>query len=231
MSDHAHGAPAPAPASSSTPAPVTPGASTPAWRLLATLALGGAFAGSLIAYVYQATLPAIQRYASLRTEGAVREVLGAPARLDTLYLIGDKLSRTPPAGVEIREVTKAYVGFDSAGVRIGVAVEAVEPGFVDEVRLMVGFDPATSALTGYAMLGQKETPGLGDKIEKDTAFVARFTGKVPPLKGTKNSTTDASTVQTITGATISSRAVIQIINHAVALWQPRLTALEKEGGK
>lgn len=224
MSDHEHAHAAP-------PAPVTAASGTPAWRLLATLAFGGALAGSLIAYVYQATLPAIQRYAGLKIEGAVREVLGAPARLDTLYLIGDKLSRTPPVGVDIRAVTKAFVGFNANGARIGVAVEAAEPGFADDVRLMIGFNPSTSALTGYAMLGQKETPGLGDKIEKDTAFVARFRGKVAPVKGTKNSTTDASMVQTITGATISSRAVIQIINHAVALWQPRLAAFEKEGGK
>ena len=224
MSDHehTHGAPAP---------PVTGASGTPTWRLLVTLTFGGALAGSLIAYVYQATLPAIQRYAGLKIEGAVREVLGAPTRMDTLFLVGDKLSRTPPAGADIRALTKAFVGFNASGARIGVAVEAGEPGFADEVRLMVGFDPATSALTGYAMLGQKETPGLGDKIEKDTVFVARFRGKVAPIKGTKNSTTDASTVQTITGATISSRAVIQIINHAVALWQPRLAALEKEGGK
>lgn len=219
--DHVHAVPLPAPA----------GSSVPAWRLVATLALGGALAGSLLAFVYQMTLPAIQRFASAKIEGAVREVLGAPARLDTLYLIGNKLSRTPPAGVEFREVSKAFVGFDDKGARIGVAVEAAEPGFVDEVRLMVGFNPATSALTGYAMLGQKETPGLGDKIERDTVFVAQFRGKVAPLKGTKNSTTNAGMVQTITGATISARAVIKIINNAVALWQPRLAAFDKEGGK
>ncbi len=203
--------------------------SVPASRLLMTLAFGGAFAGLLIAYVYEKTLPAIQKYADAKIEGAVNEVLGKPARLETLYLVGDKLSKTPPAGVELREVTKAYVGFDDKGARVGVAVEAAEPGFVDEVRLMVGFDPATSMLTGFSMLGQKETPGLGDKVEKDMTFVGAFRGKVAPLKGTKSTATDASTVQTLTGATISSRTVIQIINHAVALWQPRLQALEKEG--
>jgi len=205
--------------------------SVPASRLLMTLAFGGAFAGLLIAYVYEKTLPAIQKYADAKIEGAVNEVLGKPARLETLYLVGAKLSRTPPQGVELREVTKAYVGFDDKGARVGVAVEAAEPGFVDEVRLMVGFDPATSTLTGFSMLGQKETPGLGDKVEKDRTFVGAFRGKVAPLKGTKSAATDASAVQTITGATISSRTVIQIINHAVALWQPRLQAFEKEGAQ
>ena len=201
----------------------------PASRLLMTLAFGGAFAGLLIAFVYEKTLPAIQKYADAKIEGAVNDVLGKPARLETLYLVGDKLSRTPPQGVELRAVTKAYVGFDDKGARVGVAVEAAEPGFVDEVRLMVGFDPATSTLTGFSMLGQKETPGLGDKVEKDRRFVGAFRGKVAPLKGTKSAATDASTVQTITGATISSRTVIQIINHAVELWRPRLQAFDKEG--
>ncbi len=221
--------------SSDSVAPSAPAAApappaVPASRLLATLAFGGAFAGLLVATVYEKTLPAIQKYADSKIEGAVNEVLGKPARLETLYLIADKLSRTPPAGVELRAVTKAYVGFDDKGARVGVAVEAVEPGFADDVRLMVGFDPATSTLTGFSVLGQKETPGLGDKIEKDEAFRAGFRGKTAPIKGTKNATTDSRTVQTITGATISSRTVIQIINHAVALWQPRLQAFEKEGG-
>ena len=212
-----------------TPAAAAPRTSTPAWRLLTTLTLGGAFAGALVAYVYQKTLPAIERYADARIEGAVREVLAAPARLDTLYLIGDTLSRTPPPGVELREATRAFVGYNDRGARTGVAVEAAAPGFADEVRLMVGFDPATSTLTGYAVLGQKETPGLGDKIEKDTVFGGQFRGKVAPVTGTKRSITGTSMVQTVTGATISSRAVIQIINRAVALWKPRLAAFDRGG--
>ena len=216
---HAHGVPAALPT----------GKSTPAWRLLATLGIGGAFAGALVANVYERTLPAVRAAADARIQGAVQAVLGAPAGLDTLYLDGERLRHTPPAGKDLRDVTKVFVGLDADKKRIGVAVEAVAPGFADDVRLMVGFDPATSALTGFAVLGQKETPGLGDKIEKDTAFNARFIGKIAPLTGTKQSTTEASMVQTITGATISSRAVIEIINGAIATWQPRLAALAKEG--
>lgn len=206
-------------------------ASTPAWRLLATLALGGGSAGALLAYVYQSTLPAIERAADSRTVGAIREVLGGPATVDTLFLVGDQLSRTPPPGMDLRRVTKVFEGFDAAGVRMGVAVEASAPGFADEVRLIAGFNPTTRTLTGFALLAQKETPGLGDRIEKDTSFTAQFQGKVAPLTGTKNGPTNSSTVHTITGATISSRVVIQIINRAVALWQPRLAAYDQGGGK
>ena len=81
------------------------------------------------------------------------------------------------------------------------------------------------------MLDQKETPGLGDKIEKDTSFRGQFHGKVTPFTGIKTATTDPHKIQTITGATISSRAVIRIINNAVALWMPRVRAFDQEGGK
>lgn len=213
------------------PAAAPPGSSTPAWRLLGTLTLAGAFAGALIALVYQTTLPSIERFAGAKIAGAVSEVLGAPARLDTLYLVGDKLTRTAPSGGAARSAARAFVGFDEKGVRTGVAVEAAEPGFADMVQLMVGFNPDTRAVTGFVVLGQKETPGLGDKIKRDSAFVGQFPGKIAPLKGVKTETTDGSTVQTITGATISSRAVIEVINNAVAAWQPRIAAFDAGGGE
>lgn len=222
MSGHEHG---------SAPAPVVEGAEVSSVRLLATLAIFGALAGAILAYTYGKTLPAIEKFAGEKVEAAVREVLRDPARLDTLYLVKDKLSRTRPAGVTVGDATKMFIGLDANGARTGVAVEEAAPGFAADVKLMVGFDPATGALIGFKVLAQTETPGLGDKIEKDTTFAPRFRGKLAPIKGTKNATTDASTVQTITGATISSKAVIKVINKAVATWQSRLAAFVKEGGQ
>jgi electron transport complex protein RnfG len=82
------------------------------------------------------------------------------------------------------------------------------------------------------VLDEKETPGLGDKIERDTAFGRQFTGRVVPLQGVKGRPgKPPSEVQTITGATISSRAVIRIINNAVARWRPLLDAWDRGGAK
>ena len=217
---HQHGAPA-----SSEPHKITP-----AWRLLATLAIAGAAAGWLVVMVYNATLPAIQKHAAEQIAGAVSEVLKAPARWDTLYLVGNAVTSTPPAGSDKRELTKAFVGFDAAGARIGVAIVAAEPGFQELLTLMIGFDPSTGALTGYKVLDKKETPGLGDKVEVEKSFGAQFAGKIAPLKGVKAGVAaNASQVQTITGATISSRAVIRIINNAVAKWRPLIEAHDRGG--
>jgi electron transport complex protein RnfG len=124
------------------------------------------------------------------------------------------------------------VGFDGAGKRLGAAVTAQEPGFQEEVLLMIGFEPSSGTLIGFKVLDEKETPGLGDKIERDTSFVSQFAGRIVPLRGVKTrNATDPNQVQTITGATISSRAVIRIINHAVEQWQPLLAAYDKGGAK
>ncbi len=223
MSGHQHGAP---------PAAAAPDEGTSTARLLFTLAFFGALGGGILAYTYQKTLEPIRKFAGEKVELAVKEVLGGPAKLDTLFLVGDTLSKTLPAGEDPLEASKVFIGFNDKGERTGVAVEEAVPGFSADVRLMVGFDPTTSALTGIKVLAQTETPGLGDKIEKDPGFVKRFVGKlVNPLKGPKNPTTDPSTAQTITGATITSKAVIKVINKAVDTWKPRLDAYAKGGGQ
>jgi electron transport complex protein RnfG len=189
-------------------------------------------AGLLVVSVYRITLPSIEKYAGQKVESAIREVLKAPARWDTLYLVKGALARSAPAGADGRELPRAFVGFDGAGRRTGVAVTAQEPGFQEELLLMVGFDPATGSLIGMKVLDQKETPGLGDKIERDTTFVLQFGGRSTPLKGVKGAVrANPNEVQTITGATISSRAVIRIINNAVARWQPLIQAFDKAGAQ
>ena len=195
-------------------------------KLLATLALAGAAAGLLVVAVYKATLPTREKYEAAKVETSVREVLKSPARWDTLYLKNGALSRLPAA--EGKDLPKAYVGFDASGRKVGAAVTAQEPGFQEEVLLMIGFEMPDGKLIGFKVLEQKETPGLGDKIERDTSFTSQFAGRVAPLKGVKSRNGDTpNEVQTITGATISSRAVIRIINHALEKWQPLLAAYEK----
>ena len=105
---------------------------------------------------------------------------------------------------------------------------AGEPGFQDVVRLIFGYDYATSTLLGMKVLESKETPGLGDKIEKDMAFVTQFDGVTTPLMGVKprDGTGDPHEIDMITGATISSRTVIKVINNAITRLDPMLEVSE-----
>ena len=91
--------------------------------------------------------------------------------------------------------------------------------------VIFGFDPATGKLTGMKVLDSKETPGLGDKIFKDQVFVDQFfAGPETPLVGVKIGAGkgNPNEIDTITGATISSKVVIDIINHGLEEWGPIL---------
>lgn len=218
---HVHGA-----------APTTPlpDEGTPSWKLLATLGGSGALAGLLLVLAWQWTTPSITAHRAEVEQAAVAEVLRAPARLDTLYVVDGRLTRQ--ATGDRSKLERLYEGFDGTGKRTGVAVRSAEPGFSDLISVMVAFDPTSSQLLGIKILGQKETPGLGDKIEKDSAFLGQFGSARAPLTGVKaRSGEDPSQVVTITGATISSRAVIRIINRAVTRWQPLLAAFDQEATK
>ncbi len=200
----------------------------PAWRLLLTLGTAGALAGLLIVFVYQATQPRIQAYKAMMLRLAVSEVLKAPARWDTLYVVDGALTATAPEGVAAGDTV--FLGYREDGVRVGFAITGAEPGFQDFIELIFGYDAETNTVLGMKVLSSKETPGLGDKIEKDSAFVAEFEGPEAPLQGVTaaRATGAANEVDMITGATISSRTVIGIMNHQLERLGPMLQAYLEE---
>lgn len=193
----------------------------PSWRLLALMTSAGAIAGALIVTVYQLTLPTIEHHKAEVERAAVLEVLKSPASFDTLFLVNDALVKTLPAGTPMKELEKVYLGRDASGRRVGFAISGTENGFQDPITVMFGYDAASRAVIAMKVISNKETPGLGDKIVKDTMFVNEFPGAATPLAGVKRANArKPNDVEMITGATISSRAVIQIINNAIARWQP-----------
>ena len=206
--------PAPSPAPAAPPA----AAEVPAWRLIATLALAGALAGLLIVSVFEWAQPRILAHRAQVMVGAIDEVLAAPARVQTLYVVDGALSPEPPAGADTITAEKVFAGYDEAGNLTGYAILGARAGFQDVIQLIFGYDPATQRVLGMKVLESKETPGLGDKIFKDRGFVAEFAGVLAPIAGVKAGAGEGGDdeVDMITGATISSRAVIDIINGRVA---------------
>jgi len=201
--------------------PVKKAAST--FRLVATLAVAGALAGLLIVMVNQHTKPIIDEYKAEQLRIAVYEVLPGVERYNTFYLVDGALSSNLPEGAKESEYKRIYVGYDDSGQIQGVAISRGESGFQDVVQVIFGFDPATGKLTGMKVLDSKETPGLGDKIFKDQVFVDQFfAGPETPLVGVKIGAGKGkpNEIDTITGATISSKVVIDIINHGLEEWMP-----------
>ena len=200
------------------------------WRLLTLMTVAGAIAGLLIVAAYQATLPRIERHRGQVERAAVQEVLKSPASFDTLYLHRGGLVRHLPVGTSAKGLEKVYLGHNAAGKRVGFALSATENGFQDPVTVMFGYDAAAHTLIAMKVIANKETPGLGSKIESDSAFINGFVNAAVPLEGVKKDRgkSKANDLVMITGATISSRAVIRIINDAIMRWQPVLDRYKEE---
>ena len=196
--------------------------------MLGTLGVAGALAGLLLVTVFQLTQPAIQEHKARVLSEAVLEVLAGPERYETLYVVDGALVAEPPAGRDARTLPRVYAGRSAQGALDGFAVTAAKPGFQDVVSLIFGFDAATGTLRGMKVLENKETPGLGDKIEKDAAFTGQFAGRRPPLVGVKGGADGDAQVDMITGATISSRTVVAAINEALERVRPALEAYARE---
>ncbi len=200
------------------------------WKLLAMMTSAGAVAGLLIVTAFQATLPKIEAHKGEVVRAAVQEVLKAPHSFDTLYLYRGALVKALPAGTTAKGLEAVYLGHDAAGQRIGFAVSGTENGFQDPVTVMFGYDAAKHEVIAMKVISNRETPGLGNKIETDSAFVNGFVNVSAPIEGVKKGAGKGAPneVVMITGATISSRAVIRIIDNAIARWQPLMDAYHEE---
>ena len=89
-------------------------------------------------------------------------------------------------------------------------------GYADKIELLVGVDGGAQHITGLFILDQKETPGLGNKImEPDwrRQFVQKPTDQ--PLTAVKTPPSAQNQIQAITGATISSKSVCDIVNQTL----------------
>ncbi|MDT8368548.1 MAG: FMN-binding protein [Longimicrobiales bacterium] len=200
-------------------------------RLVATLALAGALAGLVLVAVHQWTQPRILEHQARVLQEAVTEVLGGPESTHTYFRVEGAWTARPPADADTASADRVYIGFDATGAPIGVALAAGEPGFQDIIRIIFGYDPGAGVVLGMKVLESRETPGLGDKIEKDSTFVAEFRGVTTPLIGVKagRARGDDAEVHLITGATISSRAIIDIINHRLEARGEEVRALWRSG--
>jgi electron transport complex protein RnfG len=109
------------------------------------------------------------------------------------------------------------------GKRAGWVVKSSGPGYADKIELLVGLDANADKISGLFVLEQKETPGLGNKVG-DLKWRNQFIGKPAsdPLAVTKTGASKPDEIDAVTGATISSRSVVQIVNTALADLRPLL---------
>jgi electron transport complex protein RnfG len=201
-------------------------------RLVLTLAVAGLLSGLTIVGAYRLTLPRIQANQAEALRRAVFEVLPGAERMERLVWrpagAGEAGGSLDPAGEGTAATEPSvYVGFAAGGRFLGYAIPAAGAGFQDTISLLYGYDPAGDRIVGMQVLESRETPGLGDRIYKDEAFVAQFRdlAVAPRLELVKDAPTAPNQVDAITGATISSAAVVTILQAANEQWLDRLRSV------
>lgn len=175
----------------------------------------------------------IDRQAALAAEEARKAVLDAATfdavDLATLPAAALETAEGPLAHLSFHKGTDgkafAYVGRSADGTAVGVVVTVDTRGYASGLQVMVGV-AADGTVAGIRILADNETPGLGKKV-REAAFLSGFLGKAAPagFAVRKDATGDEVAVDAVTGATISSRAVVQAVDASL-----RLAALLQKGG-
>lgn len=199
------------------------------FRMILTLGLAGLLSGATVVGAYEITRPAIEANQAAALEHALYQVLPGATSKRAWVWDGQRLVPWEGQGIPSDEQA-VYAGYDEAGERVGFAIPAEGPGFQDTIGLIYGVDVEAREVLGMRVLQSLETPGLGDAIVKDQGFLADFEGLAiePAIEAVKGGAGEPHQIDAISGATISSKAVVDILNEANATWLERLPP--DEGG-
>ncbi len=180
-----------------------------------TLAILAFTVSLLLAWTHHAAQEAIARRDDARIRALTREMLPDAVRHQVFTV-----SLPSYGGATITR--PIYAGYDASDAFIGIVVETSDSGgYGGEVRVVYGYLPHKQSITGVKILKETETSGIGDRIRTDPEFLAQFEEMALPLQAdTKRPQHPVSyvppetnggpgQVEGISGATVSSRAVIR----------------------
>ena len=169
-------------------------------RLALTLFIITAVVAGLLGAVNAITAEPIAQHNAEKTRKALESVV-APG-----VTIGEAVENfEDPSG----KVTALYETSD------GYVAQVVVGGFGGDVDMVVGVS-ADGTGTGISIISHSETSGLGAVAAANSQAGQDFRGQFEGLSGELAVTKDGGTVDSISGATITSRAITEGVNAALA---------------
>lgn len=159
-------------------------------------------AATALAGIYNVTKPRIEAQKALELDRALTVAL-------------PDIPREAIFPIEKDEQVAYYIGYKTPKKNdlVGYAFVAYGPGYSSVIETMVGVD-TLGAILGMKVLSQVETPGLGTKVEEvkygedNPWFTRQFLNKAANDVAVDK---DGGDIQSITGATISSRALTKSV--------------------
>jgi len=186
------------------------------FNMLSTLLVISLVSAVALGSVYNLTKGPIELARQKKQEDAIRQVLPEFDRMVTFNI----------KSAHDDDSLQFNLAYKSDEV-VGLAVKTFsKKGFGGLINLMTGFLP-DGTINNISVLDHKETPGLGDKMQKSKSdWSDQFNGKHPEqfkLKVKK----DGGDVDAITAATISSRAYVDALQRAYDTYQENKEGLKK----
>ena len=171
-------------------------------RLCVVLFLITLVSATLLGFVNSVTAPQIEMNKEMtRAEAMALLIPDSEFELLEEEVVSDSGAPT------LKNIYKAVQG----GETIGYCMEALPSGFGGELTVVVGI-LKDGTIAGAQVTSHAETPGLGAKSQSD--WIDQYAGM--PADGSLAVTKDGGSVVSITGATITSRAVTLGVNTAAA---------------
>lgn len=165
-------------------------------RLAITLLLITGIMAAALAGINKITEPKIAALQAEKTQKAIAAVLPGG---------GEEIEFTDETGL----VQTVYAS------DIGYAVKVAPIGFDNAITMMVGVGKDGTVL-GISVISHTETAGLGAVAAAANSAGEAFRGQFVGMEGTVAVSKDGGAVDALTGATITSRAICEGINAALA---------------
>lgn len=174
------------------------------------LCLITSFSGGLLGVANEFTKEVIAQNAKLSPED-LKEILPEANKLKDFTFEKSEESN-------IQEVFQASKNKEDKGHIIKVSPK----GFNGPIDMVVAINKENE-ITGVKVLAQAETPGLGAKVS-EKAFYEKFKGLAidDDIKIVKNSASSKGEIQGITGATISSNALLSGVREAIDFYKENI---------
>jgi electron transport complex protein RnfG len=215
---------------------------TPSAAMIRTLGIVATICGVLIVSAYQGTLTSVNANKKIALERAVFKVVPGVAKVEEYW--ASKAGIVPATAPGPEGAVKFYVARDAGGRVKGIAAEGAGKGYADLVRVMFAYDPVKQTINNIGVISMRETPGIGDKIYTDQAFLKNFEALDVKLNADKSALANAIKVvkhgtkqnpweiDAISGATVTSKAVGRGINETAQKLLPHLVPnLDKLGSQ
>lgn len=180
-----------------------------------TLLVFAVVAAGLLAGTHGLTRETIEATERAARQAFISQTLPAGGFDNDLIADARPLPADPLLG--LKRPGQAYLA-KKAGMPVAVVLEVIAPdGYSGEIRLLVGV-LADGSVSGVRVTEHRETPGLGDYIDKARGdWIDQFAGKSlanPPAVAWRVHK-DGGRFDYLAGATITPRAVVKAVRKAL----------------